>query len=98
MNEKPIIMGRPVNLEAYDRLVNAKLGIDISDPYPGSVQMVCVDCGRDVWVGPRQQAAMQLRDDFIVCCPTHATVRAATADEGYDVTSLGNVHPREPRD
>lgn len=95
MSQPTILMCRPVNLNDMDRAVNAQLGFDISDPYPGSVQQVCNDCGREVWVGPRQQATIQLLDDYIICCPTHACIRAGAAPESYEVFDLGNKHPRE---
>jgi len=92
---QPIIMARPVNLTDMDRAVSRQIGFDLSNPYPGSIQKSCVDCGVAVWVGPRQQAALTLRDDFLICCPTHAALRAAEADGGYDVHDLGNKHPNE---
>lgn len=63
-------------------------GTEETPVYPGSIIAQCVDCGVDVYVGPRAQA---LDVPHVICCFI-CTGRRAKPGEVTRLRSLGNPY------
>lgn len=102
----PVLACRPVRFEDYSpeyqrihERVTRESGAQLNI-YPGSTYDHCEDCGVEVAVGPRQQAAIEAAHEVgllaHVCCMIDASRRAGEADE-VDVVGLGNPFERGPK-
>lgn len=64
--------------------------------YPGSVVRTCPDCGLDIFVGPRTEAAVKADPEIVVKClgcvakTMSGAYRDDPEDFGVDWHSLGN--------
>jgi hypothetical protein len=85
-----IIACRPVELppEMTQLLLEIKI-------YPGSAVMQCRQCQTDIYVGPRQQEALEASASMLLLCMLCAITRTAT--ETTLVTHLDNDFERRPR-
>lgn len=61
----------------------AELGLKIVIPSDGYITGNCMECGMQVWIGPRQQAAMQVRPGRVQC------FKCSLAQGHLNIMSLG---------
>lgn len=83
----------PVTLTNEERLWEEGAKVKMPAPYPDSVQRSCMDCGRGVWVGPRQQLALDIDAGILTCCFfCAAKLVRAQEDSGVQFINLENPH------
>jgi len=90
MNDKPrqILACQPA-----DETVRAQIEKEMGQPmkrYSGSVRGVCELCGKDVWIGPRQQPIIVARDAAVICLICAASNIGLTQGEIVTIENLGN--------
>lgn len=76
MNNPVVIVARPCDLDLRDP-VDARIALD-TIVYDGSVTHPCDVCGKDLWLGPRQQAAIATMPVDSVMCFRCAIPRLGT--------------------
>lgn len=87
MSPPRILACRPTELDKRDPM-DRKI-MQETFVYAGSVKSTCENCGRGIWLGPRQQVALLLTASKMCFKCAVVTLSAAGGTRG-DVMELGN--------